>query len=119
LMTETSTSDTVKAFNSGVVGLMSESATAEVMKSFHAMHKAATAPGALASSTKELMALAIAISTPCDGCIAWHVTNAVKTGATRDQVLETIGVAVMMGGGPATYYGSKAAIALDSLLARN
>lgn len=118
-MTEISTVDTVKAFNRGVVSLMNESPISDVMKSFHAMHAAATAPGALETSTKELMALAIAISTQCDGCIAWHVSNAVKTGATRDQVLETIGVAVMMGGGPATYYGSKAATALDSVLAGN
>lgn len=116
-MTEISTADTVKAFNHGVGDLTKEPAASEVMKAFLAMHKAATAPGALDTSTKELMALGIAISTQCDGCIAWHVTNAVQAGATRDQVLETIGVAVMMGSGPATYYGSKAKKALDSVLA--
>ncbi|MGZ4538553.1 MAG: carboxymuconolactone decarboxylase family protein [Blastococcus sp.] len=110
------TASTVKDFNKGVVGLMKEPATAAVMKGFQAMHEAATAPGALDRATKELLALAIAISTQCDGCIGWHVTNAVKAGVTRDQVLETIGVAVMMGGGPATYYGSKAAKALDDVL---
>lgn len=118
-MAETPTTEIVKAFNQGVLGLMKEPATADVMKAFHGMHMAATAPGALDTSTKELMALAIAISTQCDGCIAWHVTNAVKAGATRDQVLETIGVAVMMGGGPATFYGRKAAVALESVLAGN
>lgn len=116
-MTASSTAETVQAFNDGIRGLAKEPATSAVMKSFHAMHQAATAPGALDSSVKELLALAIAISTQCDGCIAWHVTNAVKSGATREQVLEAIGVAVMMGGGPATYYGSKAAAALDSVAA--
>ncbi|GHE84365.1 hypothetical protein GCM10017786_15020 [Amycolatopsis deserti] len=112
-----SVSETVRAFSEGIRGLAKESATGAVMKAFHAMHQAAVAPGALETSTKELLALAIAIATQCDGCIAWHVTNAIKAGATRDQVLETIGVAVMMGGGPATYYGSKAAAALESALA--
>ena len=47
------------------------------------------------------MALAIAICTHCEGCIAYHVHDALDAGATHDQVTETIGVAVMMGGGPA------------------
>lgn len=111
----TTTADTVKDFNRGVYGLMKAPATAEVMKGFQHMHEAAMAPGALDTATKELLALAIAISTQCDGCIAWHVTNSVGAGATRDQVLETISVAVMMGGGPSTYYGSRAAKALDEI----
>jgi AhpD family alkylhydroperoxidase len=112
----TSTADTVKDYNRGVFGLTKEPAIAELMKGFRQMHEAATAPGALDTGTKELIALAIAISTQCDGCIAWHVTNAVRAGMSRDQVLETIGVAIMMGGGPATYYGHKAAAALDEAL---
>jgi AhpD family alkylhydroperoxidase len=114
-MTTQSTAEIVKEFNQGLGGLASESATSAVMKAFQELHKAASAPGALPSEVKELIALAIAIATQCDGCIAWHVSNAVKAGAQREQVLETIGVAVMMGGGPATYYGSKAARALDSV----
>lgn len=115
-MSENTTSTAVRDFNKGVMALMREPATADVMEAFHQMHEAVTAPGALDRCVKELLALAIAISTQCDGCISWHVSNAVKAGATRDQVLETIGVAVMMGGGPATYYGSKAAKALDEVL---
>lgn len=110
------TSESVTEFNKGVFSLMKEPATAAVMQAFQHLHEAAVAPGALDRRTKELMALAIAISTQCDGCIAWHVTNAIKAGAQRDEVLETIGVAVMMGGGPATYYGQKAAKALDDVL---
>lgn len=115
-MSETSTSETVASFNQGVRALMRESATGEIMRGFHAMHQAATAPGALSTRVKELLALGIAISTQCDGCVAWHVTNAVKAGAVRDEVLETIGVAIMMGGGPSTYYGGKALDALNSVL---
>jgi AhpD family alkylhydroperoxidase len=64
---------------------------------------------------KELMALAIAICVHCQGCIAYHIHDALDAGATRAQVLETIGVAVMMGGGPALVYGAEALDALDEL----
>jgi alkylhydroperoxidase/carboxymuconolactone decarboxylase family protein YurZ len=48
----------------------------------------------------------------CGGCIAFHVHGALKAGATRQEVLETIGVALMMGGGPASVYAAEAYEAL-------
>jgi AhpD family alkylhydroperoxidase len=87
------------------------------MAGFARLHHDALADGALSRVTKELMALAIGICTPCDGCVTFHVHDALLAGATREQVLETIGVAVMMGGGPATVYGTLALEALDDLLA--
>ena len=54
------------------------------------------------------MALAIAIAIRCEGCIAYHVHDAIAAGATREEIAETIGVAVMMGGGPAAVYGAEA-----------
>lgn len=62
----------------------------------------------LAAGTKELIALAISIAVHCDGCIAYHVHDALAAGASRQEVAETIGVAVMMGGGPAVIYGAQA-----------
>ena len=85
----------------------------EVMSSFAALHRDAMAEGALPAKTKELLALAIGIATNCEGCIAFHVHDALKAGATRDEITETVAVAVMMGGGPATMYGSEAIVALD------
>ncbi len=85
----------------------------EVMSGFAKMHGAATGDGALTASTKELIALAIGITSHCDGCIAFHVHDALRAGATRDEVVEAIGVAVLMGGGPAAVYGSDALDALD------
>lgn len=49
----------------------------------------------------------------CDGCIAFHVHDAVKAGASRKEIVETIGVAVLMGGGPSVMYGCEALAALD------
>ena len=80
---------------------------------FARMHASAVTPGALDRHVKELMALSIAICTHCQGCIAYHIHDALDAGATREQVLETIGVAVMMGGGPALVYGAEALDALN------
>jgi AhpD family alkylhydroperoxidase len=88
-------------------------AAPEVMGGFSDLHAAATSPGALPTKVKELIALAIGIAVHCDGCIAYHVHDALQAGASRDEVVETIGVAVMMGGGPSVVYGGQALEALD------
>lgn len=87
--------------------------TPAVMNAFMGLHQAATADGALPKRIKELMALAIGITVRCDGCIAFHVKDALEAGATRGEIVETIGVAVLMGGGPSVVYGSEALEALE------
>ncbi len=86
----------------------------EVAKAFAELAKAAIGPGALDSKTKELIALAIGITARCDGCLVYHTKAAIRHGATRDEVLETIGVAVYMGGGPSMIYGAEALAAFDA-----
>ena len=85
----------------------------ETMSSFGGLHKTSIADGALPSKTKELIALGIAIAVHCDGCIAFHVHDALGSGASAEEILETIGVAILMGGGPAVVYGCEAMEALD------
>jgi AhpD family alkylhydroperoxidase len=80
----------------------------EQMKAFGALHRSALADGALPTAVKELMAMAIGIAMRCDGCITLHMHDALRAGATRDQVAEAIGVAVLMGGGPASTYATDA-----------
>ena len=87
-----------------------------VMEGFGKLHQASTEDGALDKKTKELIALAIGITVRCDGCIAYHVHDAVGAGASRREAIETIGVAVMMGGGPSVVYGCEALQAVDELL---
>jgi AhpD family alkylhydroperoxidase len=89
----------------------------DVMRSFQSVMKAAGANGAIDSKTKELMAAAISIAMRCEGCVLFHVHNAKRHGATREEIAETIGVAIEMGGGPATVYGGKALAAYDALTA--
>jgi AhpD family alkylhydroperoxidase len=88
----------------------------ETMKAFNELHKASIAEGTLTTKTKELIALSIAITVRCDGCIAFHVKDALKSGASSEEILETIGVAILMGGGPAVVYGSEAMEALSQFI---
>ena len=83
------------------------------MAGFSQLHKAACRDGALSAKTKELMALAIAMTVRCDGFISFHVHDALQAGASREEVLESIGMAVLMGGGPSVVYACKA---LDQFL---
>ena len=83
------------------------------MAGFGQLHKQSMTEGALSAKTKELIALAIAITVRCDGCIAYHVHDALVAGATRAEIVESIGVAILMGGGPSTVYGSEALEAMD------
>lgn len=85
----------------------------DTMKAFSDLHNASLTDGALATKTKELIALGIAITVRCDGCIAFHVKDALTAGASAEEIMETIGVAVMMGGGPAVVYGCEAMAALN------
>lgn len=66
----------------------------------------------MTTKTKELIALGIAITVRCDGCIAFHVKDALASGVSSEEIMETIGVLVMMGGGPALIYGCEAMEAL-------
>ena len=55
------------------------------------------------------MALAIGIAVHCEGCVAYHN----QYGATREEIVETVALAVYMGGGPAAVYGGDALRAYD------
>ena len=83
-------------------------AAPDVMKAFAGIAKAATVSKALDGKTKELIALGIAVAVRCDDCIAFHVKAAVEHGASREEVLETLGMAIYMGAGPAVMYASHA-----------
>ena len=80
----------------------------QVYEGYKELHDSALAAGALDTRTKELIALAIAVSKECDGCIAAHAHAAVQHGATLQEAAEAIGVTFLMNGGPATVYGARA-----------
>ena len=84
-----------------------------VMKAFREMGAAAHRGGALDAKTKELLAVAISVAVRCDPCITYHVEGARKHGATREEIAETMGLAVYMGAGPSAMYAAQALEAYD------
>lgn len=83
------------------------------LSGFVQLHEESMKDGALSERQKELIALGIGISTRCDGCIAFHTREALEQGATSEEIADTIGVAIMMGGGPSLMYGALAFEALE------
>ncbi len=69
---------------------------------------AAMGDGELPAKVKELIALAIAVTRECDGCVAAHARGAASRGATAQEVAEALGVAIAMNGGPGTVWGPRA-----------
>lgn len=85
----------------------------DTMTGFSAMAKSAMAPGALSAFDKELIALAIGVATHCDGCIGFHSKALVRLGVKRESLMETLAVAVYMGGGPSLMYAADAVRAFE------
>lgn len=85
----------------------------DVMNGFSALAQGATKDGVLNKKTKELIALALGVAARCDGCIGFHAQALVKLGASREELLETLGMAVYMGGGPSLMYAADALKAFE------
>jgi len=85
----------------------------ECMPAFIELSKAAMKPGALDFKTKELIAAAVGLAARCEYCIVHHVYEALKAGATRQELIETGCVTNLMGGGPVVTY--TATLFLDAI----
>ncbi|HEX6568736.1 MAG TPA: carboxymuconolactone decarboxylase family protein [Acidimicrobiales bacterium] len=75
---------------------------------FLALHRAAIAEGEVPARLKEAAALAISVAKRCDGCIAYHAKAAARAGASRQEVAEMLGVALLLDGGTASVYAPRA-----------
>jgi AhpD family alkylhydroperoxidase len=75
--------------------------------------------GELPPKMRELIALAIAVTRECDGCIAAHARGAARQGATSQEVAETMGVVILMNGGPGTVWGPRAYAAFQEFAAED
>lgn len=80
----------------------------QVWSGYVQTQRAVMVDGALSAKHKELIALAISVVKKCDGCIAAHARGAARRGATPAEVAETIGVTLLLEGGPATVWGPRA-----------
>lgn len=82
---------------------------------YQGMGKLAVKPGKLDRKTHELIALAVAITLRCDGCISAHSHAAKKAGATEEEVAEALGVAAMVNTGAALVYSARTLDAFETL----
>jgi AhpD family alkylhydroperoxidase len=98
-----------KEANTRLTGLNSK-----VYRAFLEMEKATFCDGALSKKHKELIAAAIGVVTNCESCMQWHIDQAAKDGATMNEVLEAVEVAIEMGIGPATVNARFALEVMDS-----
>lgn len=89
----------------------------DTMQAFTSLAQSASKSQALDKKTKELIALAIGVSTRCDGCIGFHAQALARLGASRAEIEETLGMAVYMGGGPAAMYAADALGAFEQFAA--
>lgn len=80
----------------------------DVYSGYVRLSAAAMSDGELPAKVKELIALAIAVTRECDGCVAAHARSAAAKGATAQEVAEALGVAILMNGGPGTVWGPRA-----------
>ncbi|WP_445354085.1 carboxymuconolactone decarboxylase family protein [Microbulbifer sp. EKSA008] len=79
----------------------------DVVRGLGTMDNAATKSGLLEPKIHELIALAVAVTTRCDGCIAVHTQKAVEHGATEAEIAEALGVAIALNAGAALTYSAR------------
>ena len=87
----------------------------EVMQGFSNLVKVSSQDGALSKKTKELITLGIAVANRCEGCIGFHVKALIELKVTRQEILETLAVAIYMGGGPSVMYAAETLKAFEEL----
>jgi AhpD family alkylhydroperoxidase len=75
-----------------------------VMEALRGLQAAATGDGILDTKTKKLMMVAVTATLRCELCLREQVKGALQLGATREEILEAAGVAILIGGGPTAAY---------------
>ena len=86
----------------------------ETVKGYMALGGAGQKTGRFDAKTREMIALAAAVSLRCDGCIAVHTDAARKLGATKDEIAEALGVAISVNAGAALVYSTRTLDAFDA-----
>jgi AhpD family alkylhydroperoxidase len=87
----------------------------EAIKGYMALATSGEKATHLDGKTRELISLAVAVTTKCDGCIASHVEAAVKFGASKEELAEALGVAIAMNAGSALVYSARTMDCFDEM----
>ncbi|MCX4161479.1 MULTISPECIES: carboxymuconolactone decarboxylase family protein [Paraburkholderia] len=79
----------------------------ETVKAYQMLSSAGQKTDQFDAKTRELIALAVAVTLRCDGCITVHTDAALKHGATREEIAEALGVAISVNAGAALVYSAR------------
>jgi len=87
----------------------------DTLRGYRELSSAPAKIGMLDPKTRELIAIAVGVTRQCDGCIVTHTDAALKHGATREEVMEALGVAIAVNAGAALVYSARV---MDAYLAK-
>jgi AhpD family alkylhydroperoxidase len=87
----------------------------DIVRGYRGLSEAGAKTGTLGAKTRELIALAVAVTRQCDGCIVVHTDAAFKAGASREEIAEALGVAIAVNAGAALVYSARV---MDAYAAR-
>lgn len=79
----------------------------DTLAGYQALSNAGKKTDVLDAKTRELIALAVSVTTRCDGCITVHSAEALKQGASHEEIAEALGVAVALNAGAAMVYSAR------------
>jgi AhpD family alkylhydroperoxidase len=79
----------------------------EIVKGYRELTNSGNATNLLGGKVRELIALAVAVSRQCDGCIITHTDAAIRHGATKEEIIEALSVAVAVNAGAALIFSSR------------
>jgi AhpD family alkylhydroperoxidase len=80
----------------------------EIVRGYRGLSDAGNKTAFLDAKTRELIALAVAVTRQCDGCITTHCDGAIKNGATKEEIIEALGVAISVNAGAALIFSARA-----------
>jgi len=86
------------------------------LKGYQTLSDANKPQSLLGEKIRQLISLAVAVTTRCDGCITFHTDAALKAGASREEIAEALGVAMAMNAGAALVYSLRA---MDAVTAKS
>src|SRR6202795_1835030 len=87
----------------------------DTVRGYQTLSAANSKASKLGEKTRQLISLAVAVTTHCDGCIIVHTDAALKAGATKDEIAEALGVAMAMNTGATLIYSLRV---MDALAAK-
>lgn len=87
----------------------------DVLRGLNIMEASGNKTGKLEPKMHEIIALAVAVTTRCDGCIAVHARKAIELGASEEEIAEALGVAISLNAGAALTYTARVFDAIKSL----